>query len=99
MARWRKKMKTGSHQMSDGRMIACGEEIEATRHELSSAVDKFDLIEDDEAEMPDEPSVGLRKVETDGGWDVINDESGEKLNDDPLTAEDADEMVKVLGSA
>jgi len=94
------KLKTGmgKHRIRrDGRMAVLkpGDEIDCEKHELGGAIYKFEQLEPDPS--PPEPSMGLRAVHRGfGKWDVINEASGVKINDKPLTKGEAREMALSL---
>lgn len=90
MALWRKKPRTGGHYVSRGVRMAEGATIEATREQLGNAVDKFELLTPDPEPEPERPELALRAVHRGfGHWDVIHPVTGQAINDQRLSKEEA----------
>ena len=77
----------GSHRMH-GKTYVSGDVVKTNAEELRGALDKFEQLEPTPS-LP-EPVAGMTVVETDGGYDVVNDVSGKTLNDEPLHQHEAE---------
>lgn len=89
--KYRLKQGYGSHRMNGKRYVA-GDVIKTNADELRGALDKFESLED-EPKLP-EPSTGLHVEKVEGGFNVVNSENGNVLNDEPLKKKEADAMAK-----
>ena len=91
------KLKTdmGKHYIRrDGRMVMLkpGDKIDCEKYELGGAIKKFEQLEPDPP--PPEPKLGLRAVHRGAGkWDVVNEATGVKINNELLTKEEARELA------
>lgn len=99
LVKW-KKIGGGDLVLKDGRTVKSGQTFEAEESDIPTAF-MDTLIRTEVAPSAvsgdggDDDETPYTKKEVDGGWDVF-DQDGEKLNDDPLTAEDADEFIQSL---
>ncbi len=86
MPKYKLKDGVGTHYMRRSGLLVKvkqGEVVACTQQELGGAKDKFERIgpEPESPPLP-KPITGLRLVERAGGWfDVINEATGEKIND------------------
>lgn len=92
------KIGMGKHRIRrDGRMVVLkpGDEIDCQKHELGGAIRKFEQMEPDPP--PPKPTTGLKAVHRAfGKWDVINEATGVKINDNPLSKGEAQAMALSL---
>ena len=76
-------------------MLKPGDGIDCEKYELGGAIFKFKQLEPDPP--PPEPKLGLKAVHRGAGkWDVVNEATGVKINDNLLTKEEAQGMVSSL---
>jgi len=85
--------KRGRHITKDkvyyeGDIITCEDE-----KELGGALNKFERVDFKEDVMPDPILFTIVKRVEKKGYDVVNIESGEKINDNALTKKEAEELV------
>lgn len=100
---YRMKKDVGRHHlrgMGSDRVLSPGDEIRCEPEDLGGVLDKFEVIEPDTSppEPEAEPTVGLVVVprddqDEDAGFDVINGTTGQRLNDESLTEEEADALA------
>ena len=95
--KYRLKSGYGSHTVA-GVVYVSGSIIEATVDELGGALDKFEPMEP--IPDPPQPNAGLKVVSTgDDKYDVVNEASGDALNDESLSLQEATSIagdVKLL---
>lgn len=95
---FRMKAGMGEHYIRRHGQMVClrsGDQIRCEPHELGSAIRKFDQLEPDPP--PPQPKVGLKAVHRGfGKWDVINQATGAKINDQPLSKQEAKELESSL---
>lgn len=90
--------KRGRHITKDkvyqaGDIITCEDE-----KELGGALDKFERVDFKEDVIPEPVLFTIVKRQKKKGYDVINIESGEKVNDSALTKKEAEELVGEMAS-
>ena len=94
--RFRMKRGMGKHYRRQRGEMVCvrpGDEIVCDPDELGNAKFKFEQL--DPTPPPPEPNVGLKLVHKGGGWyDVVNEVSGQKINDELLKKNEALELVR-----
>jgi len=91
---WKKAVvRGGKNSVLKDRLLKEGDILECEECELGSARDKFILVP--EVEKQKEPVYGFfsRKV-ADKQYDVISEKTGEKINDEFLTYDEAKELIK-----
>ena len=92
--RYRMKQKVGKHHMKDANgqriIVKPGDVIESRPQDIGASMYKFEQLDA-------EPELVIRTMRTEpdgkGKFHVINVNSQERINDVPLTAEQAAEMV------
>lgn len=96
MARYRKLPKSGKHYFRrKGEMICVlpGETIEAEPHELGGAITTYECL--DPPPPPAEPTRGLFAKHVGGGrYNVINEATGNPINDELLSKGEAEALVE-----
>lgn len=95
---WKKAVKRGGKDsVLNDRLLEEDDVVECEECELGSARDKFILIKD--VEKKKEPVYGflIRKI-ADKQYDVISEKTGDKINDELLSHEDARKLVKEQGA-
>lgn len=96
--RFRMKPKAGFHYLRQNRRevtVRPGDVVRCTKEEIHGALDKFEQLDPDPP--PPEPKIGLKAVHCGfGKWDVINETTGVKINDKPLTKAEAREIALSL---
>jgi len=81
----------GRHRLRSGETVIPGQIVKCEKKELGGAIDKFEQLDPDPP--PPQPRVGLiARPAKYGRWDVINPEGG-RVNDVPLTKEEAEAIV------
>ncbi|MBT6051236.1 MAG: hypothetical protein HOG49_30930 [Candidatus Scalindua sp.] len=91
---WKKAVvRGGKDSVLNDRLLKGGDLLVCEECELGSARDKFILIQ--EQEVKQEPVYGfvIRKV-ADKQYDVISEKTGDKLNDECLSHEEAKKLIK-----
>jgi len=91
-------VKSGAHsRIENGKRISYqkGDVIEAIADELKPFMDKFELVgpPDPPPKMAN-PSKSLKAIHKGGGrWNVINTESGKKINQNLLSRDEAQALI------
>ena len=98
--RFRMKQNVGKHQMRDrlGKvLVVCpGDVVDCDPQDIDAVKWKFDQLDPEPAPDPVVPAgKEFRVVAVDGGFNVVQESSGEPLNDEPLTAQDAADLAGV----
>lgn len=98
MARYQMKPRMGAHYLrQEGRLtrINPGDIIDVEAYELRGAADKFTLVDPPPEPPPEpEPTQALYAKHVGGGrWNVINPATGEPINDELLSKEQAQSLV------
>ena len=95
-----RKLGGGVHRMTlNGKMVKVrrGEVIDCEKWELGGAIRQFDQLDDDPPPAPLPENVRLTVAPRGGGdldgWNVMNPETGDPLNNAPLTKEEAEEIA------
>jgi hypothetical protein len=87
--KFRMKPEVGPHLMGNS-VYEAGDIIELYETQATSIMFKLIRLEPREADKPDpEPEVKLKIVEADGGWDVVNEKTGQAINNNSVTLEQA----------
>ncbi|MHA1809354.1 MAG: hypothetical protein ACTSYH_03475 [Candidatus Heimdallarchaeaceae archaeon] len=103
MAKFRLKYGTHSWRGSLGQrqILSAGDIIDCCPEELVSFMDKFEWLNKEEEEkersrIPTESKRYLVRSDRDENlYDVFNEDTGRKLNDSPLSLEDAKELATI----
>lgn len=88
--RYRLKQGCGSHTMR-GNVYVAGDIIETNADELRGVLDKFEQLEPTPSQS--ELTVGLRIEQCEGGFNLVNSVTDEKINDEPLHQDVAEVMA------
>jgi hypothetical protein len=79
--------------------VVPGQIIDCEPEQFGGAIDKFELVAPDpvsDPPAPPKPTVSEYSVKAvEGGYLIINAASGEALNDDPVTAEEAADLAGI----
>ncbi len=79
--------------------IVPGQKISCWPEELGSAIDKYEIVQEGTPFHEEVPAVGLVVTpREDGAFDVFNNQSGARLNDMPLTEDEAKQMAAVFSA-
>lgn len=95
MGKYRLKRGTGPHRLRDGRLLRAGDEIEIPECELRNFLDKFEVLSPEPPRPEPEMRPLVAQPTNDGLWSVINEETGEPINDMPLSKHDAALVLQV----
>lgn len=100
---YRMKNNVGRHHLrgvGPDRVLSPGDTIRCEPEELGGVLDKFEVIESDPSPRKPEPKpvVGLIVAPRDDndesiGFDVLNQTTGQHLNDEPLTEKEANALA------
>jgi len=83
------KPRVGPHYL-DGKRYDPGDIIELHEYQIKNIMDKLVPVDPAPIIAPEpEPEVKLQIIEADDGWDVINELTGDPINDASLTLDQA----------
>jgi len=107
MSHYQMKKMVGPHRHVDGTWIKPGDVLDCEEHEIRGALDKFEMISEAKpASSPEEDGekktdkAGLVLLHRGGGrYNVVNPETEEKINDDYLTKEEAQSLLRERGES